>query len=207
MIMDEATANMDQDTDMYVTNKIRETFNKSTTFTIAHRLATIANYDKVLVLDKGSIKEFDAPYKLLVKKIGDDTITNTEGHFTSMVNNTGPITSKHIFEIAQNAYYEKNNMGQGKKKGEPEQGPGVVHHKFSEEEEEDDHEHAPLVTHKPAVDQQRGPVYAQAPLADSYQAAANQQNPVAGGNKAEMLQPDDYEEEKSADLGDVAAER
>ncbi|RYZ80791.1 MAG: hypothetical protein EOO68_36805 [Moraxellaceae bacterium] len=102
--MDEATASMDQETDEYVTNKIRETFNHSTTFTIAHRLITIANYDRVLVLDKGQIKEFDEPYKLLVKNVGDEEITNEAGHFTSMVRNTGPITSKHIFEVTKEAY-------------------------------------------------------------------------------------------------------
>jgi len=108
MIMDEATANMDQETDEYVTGKIKDTFNQATTFTIAHRLATIANYDKVLVLDKGSIKEFDEPYKLLVKTIGDDKITNDEGNFTNMVKNTGPYTSKHIFDITKNAYIERH---------------------------------------------------------------------------------------------------
>jgi len=108
MIMDEATANMDQETDGFVTNKIREKFSSSTTFTIAHRLATIANYDRVLVLDKGQIKEFDEPYKLLTKNIGDNFITNKDGHFASMVMNTGPVTSKHIFEITKNAYAERH---------------------------------------------------------------------------------------------------
>jgi len=108
MIMDEATASMDQETDEFVTNKIRQTFNNSTTFTIAHRLITIANYDRVLVLDKGQIKEFDEPYKLLVKNVGDEEITNHEGHFTSMVKNTGPITSKHIFEVTKEAYYQRH---------------------------------------------------------------------------------------------------
>jgi len=117
MIMDEATANMDQETDEYVTNKIRETFTHSTTFTIAHRLITIANYDRVLVLDKGQIKEFDEPYKLLVKNVGDDQLTNDEGHFASMVKNTGPITSKHIFEVTKKAYEERRKTG-----GKPEEG-------------------------------------------------------------------------------------
>jgi len=122
MIMDEATASMDLETDNYVTNKIRNVFNHSTTFTIAHRLSTIANYDKVLVLDKGQIKEFAEPYRLLVKNIGDDSLTNEAGHFTSMVNNTGPITSKHIFQIAMNAYYERHPDAQKPKGGIPQEG-------------------------------------------------------------------------------------
>ena len=108
MIMDEATASMDRDTDAFVSLKIKNTFNKSTTFTVAHRLLTIANYDRVLVLDKGQIKEFDEPYKLLVKNVGDDRITNVEGLFAQMVKNTGPIAEKDIFQIAKETYYEKH---------------------------------------------------------------------------------------------------
>lgn len=110
LVLDEATANMDQQTDQFIQNKIREKFANSTVFTIAHRLSTIANYDKVLVLDKGRKVEFDAPYKLLVKEIGDDDITNEEGHFGSMVLNTGLKASRHIFEVAKATYYNKQNI-------------------------------------------------------------------------------------------------
>ena len=48
---------------------------------IAHRLATIIDSDRVLVMNDGFGKEFDHPYKLLVKTIGDDTISNTDGLF------------------------------------------------------------------------------------------------------------------------------
>jgi len=108
LIMDEATANMDYDTDFFVQKKIEERFAKSTQFTIAHRLQTIANYDKVLVLDRGRKMEFDEPYKLLVKNIGDKEATNAEGHFAGMVYNTGPISSKKIFEIAHDAYFNRH---------------------------------------------------------------------------------------------------
>ena len=108
LIMDEATANMDYDTDFFVQKKIEERFAKSTQFTIAHRLQTIANYDKVLVLDRGRRMEFDEPYKLLVKNIGDKEATNSEGHFAGMVYNTGPISSKKIFEIAYEAYFKRH---------------------------------------------------------------------------------------------------
>ena len=112
LIMDEATANMDYDTDFFVQKKIEERFAKSTQFTIAHRLQTIANYDKVLdkvlVLDRGRKMEFDEPYKLLVKNIGDTEATNINGHFAVMVQNTGPISSKKIFEIARDAYYKRH---------------------------------------------------------------------------------------------------
>ena len=108
LIMDEATANMDYDTDFFVQKKIEERFGHATQFTIAHRLQTIANYDKVLVLDRGRKMEFDEPYKLLVKRIGDTEATNVNGYFAGMVQNTGPISSKKIFEIARDAYFQKH---------------------------------------------------------------------------------------------------
>lgn len=61
--MDEATASIDYNTDAKIQGTIREL--KSTTITIAHRLQTIIDYDKVLVLEKGEVKEFDHPWLLL----------------------------------------------------------------------------------------------------------------------------------------------
>jgi len=68
LMMDEATASIDYNTD----NKIQETIRelKSTIITIAHRLQTIVDYDKVLVLDKGEVVEYGHPHELL-KKEGD----------------------------------------------------------------------------------------------------------------------------------------
>jgi len=110
LVLDEATANVDLETDNFIQQKIIEKFKDCTIFTIAHRLSTIANYDKVLVLSKGQKVEFDLPYNLLVKSEGDDKITNTEGHFASMVLNTGPKTSMKIFEIAKEHYEGKKIM-------------------------------------------------------------------------------------------------
>ena len=101
---------MDYETDNFVQQRIAERLAHATQFTIAHRLQTIANYDKVLALDRGRKIEFDEPYKLLVKQIGDTEITNIEGHFSVMVQNTGPISSKKIFEIAREAYFEKHKL-------------------------------------------------------------------------------------------------
>lgn len=69
LLMDEATASIDYATDA----KIQETIRliKNTTITIAHRLQTIIDYDKVLVLDKGSVIEFGDPYDLVRKEGGD----------------------------------------------------------------------------------------------------------------------------------------
>jgi len=107
IVLDEATANVDIETDNFIQKKIADNFADCTVFTIAHRLSTIADYDKILVLDKGQKVEFDAPYKLLVKELGDDKITNTDGHFASMVLQTGAKASKQIYEKAKRSYLNK----------------------------------------------------------------------------------------------------
>jgi len=71
LMMDEATASIDYNTDSKIQETIREL--KSTIITIAHRLQTIVDYDKVLVLDKGSVVEYGHPHELL-KKEGKDAI-------------------------------------------------------------------------------------------------------------------------------------
>ncbi|KAJ2894628.1 hypothetical protein IWW38_002516 [Coemansia aciculifera] len=66
IIMDEATASVDFDTDDRIQRTIRGAeFANSTLFCIAHRLRTIIDYDRVLVLDKGKVAEFDTPWNLL----------------------------------------------------------------------------------------------------------------------------------------------
>ena len=88
LMMDEATASIDYNTDSKIQETIREL--KSTTITIAHRLQTIVDYDKVLVLDKGRVVEYGHPHELL-KKGGKDAI------FKSMCEMSGD------FEILQKA--------------------------------------------------------------------------------------------------------
>ena len=66
--MDEATANIDLKTENIIQTAITEFLNKSTVFTIAHRIKTIINYDKILVLNDGEIAEFDTPNNLLERK-------------------------------------------------------------------------------------------------------------------------------------------
>ncbi|XP_046664340.1 multidrug resistance-associated protein 1-like isoform X2 [Homalodisca vitripennis] len=65
LILDEATAAIDLETDDLIQQTIRKEFQNCTVLTIAHRLNTILDSDRVVVLDKGMIKEFDSPAKLL----------------------------------------------------------------------------------------------------------------------------------------------
>ncbi|GFO05509.1 canalicular multispecific organic anion transporter 1, partial [Plakobranchus ocellatus] len=65
LILDEATAAVDMETDTLIQNTIRSEFERCTIITIAHRLNTIMDYDRIMVLDAGLIKEFDSPANLL----------------------------------------------------------------------------------------------------------------------------------------------
>ncbi|XP_041671461.1 ATP-binding cassette sub-family C member 3 isoform X1 [Cheilinus undulatus] len=68
LILDEATAAIDLETDDLIQSTIRTQFEDCTVFTIAHRLNTIMDYTRVLVLDKGQIAEFDTPANLIAKR-------------------------------------------------------------------------------------------------------------------------------------------
>ena len=65
LILDEATAAVDLETDDLIQATIRKQFNDCTVLTIAHRLNTIIDYDRIMVLDKGVIAEFKTPNELL----------------------------------------------------------------------------------------------------------------------------------------------
>ncbi|CAH6720013.1 oligomycin resistance ATP-dependent permease Yor1p [[Candida] jaroonii] len=68
LILDEATASVDYKTDSKIQNTIVNEFGHCTILCIAHRLKTIINYDRILVLDKGEIQEFDTPWNLFNDK-------------------------------------------------------------------------------------------------------------------------------------------
>ena len=68
ILMDEATANIDYRTESILKKNIREDMIESTVITIAHRITTIIDYDKILVLKDGEIEEFDTPQNLIEKK-------------------------------------------------------------------------------------------------------------------------------------------
>ncbi|GFR90425.1 multidrug resistance-associated protein 1 [Elysia marginata] len=82
LVLDEATAAVDLETDALLQDTIREAFRDCTVLTVAHRLNTVMDYDKILVLSNGEILEFGSPSELLRK---------TSGTFYSMAKESGLI--------------------------------------------------------------------------------------------------------------------
>ena len=97
LVLDEATANCDPKTDQLIQTTIRNAFKDCSILTIAHRLNTIMDSTKILVLDAGELIEFDTPLKLL---------ENETGLFRNMVYANGDNQAKNLIKIAEEA--EKN---------------------------------------------------------------------------------------------------
>lgn len=70
IILDEATSSVDFDTDHKIQQTIRKEFVDCSLLCIAHRIRTVADYDRILVLDHGEVKEFDTPYNLIRREGG-----------------------------------------------------------------------------------------------------------------------------------------
>ncbi|KAI0070122.1 multidrug resistance-associated ABC transporter [Panus rudis PR-1116 ss-1] len=70
IVLDEATSSIDFATDAKIQGTIREELGGVALLTIAHRLRTIIDYDRLLVLDKGQLVEFDTPWNLIQKEGG-----------------------------------------------------------------------------------------------------------------------------------------
>ncbi len=91
LVLDEATANIDTATDAVLQRVMRAEFGRATVLTVAHRLNTVVDCDRVLVLDKGRVAEYDRP-AVLVKR--------AESRFRQLLLDTGPRTSRHLTNLA-----------------------------------------------------------------------------------------------------------
>mmetsp|Transcript_4853 Transcript_4853/g.7477 ORF Transcript_4853/g.7477 Transcript_4853/m.7477 type:complete len:141 (+) Transcript_4853:1058-1480(+) len=87
VVLDEPTANVDARTDKLLQRAIAESTDTATIIAVAHRLDTVIDYDRILVLGDGRVLEYASPAELLEKK---------SGHFTSMVNDTGETMAKEL---------------------------------------------------------------------------------------------------------------
>lgn len=93
LVLDEATANVDVETDVLIQDTIRSEFADRTVVTIAHRLNTIIDYDRIVVLDQGRVVEFDSAYALLTN--------HPDGPFGKIVAQTGKASSEHLLSLAR----------------------------------------------------------------------------------------------------------
>lgn len=98
LVLDEATANVDPHTDTLIQQTIRKKFADCTVLTIAHRLNTVMDSDKVIVMDAGTLREFDYPYILL---------QDVNSIFYGMVQKTGKVMADTLYKISEQSYMNK----------------------------------------------------------------------------------------------------
>ncbi|KAI1293287.1 hypothetical protein EDD11_008442 [Mortierella claussenii] len=91
VVLDEATASVDMATDALIQKAIRIDFAHSTVITVAHRINTIIDYDRILVMHQGQVAEYDTPRNLL---------SNPDSVFSSMVAETGVQNATHLRTLA-----------------------------------------------------------------------------------------------------------
>jgi ABC-type multidrug transport system ATPase subunit len=92
LILDEATANVDLETDALIQSALLKL--NCTVLAIAHRLLTIIEFDRVMVMQHGSLVEFDSPYNLL---------KNPNTIFSSLIAETGPDNARMLRSLAERA--------------------------------------------------------------------------------------------------------
>ncbi|EAT32708.1 AAEL015067-PA [Aedes aegypti] len=101
LILDEATANVDPETDKLVQRTIRDQFGECTVLTIAHRLHTVMDSDRVLVMDAGKAVEFGHPHELLKQP---------KGFLRKLVNQTGDATAAQLAGIAERNFKRRREV-------------------------------------------------------------------------------------------------
>ncbi|KAL3697480.1 hypothetical protein R1sor_011556 [Riccia sorocarpa] len=118
IVMDEATAAVDGETDQLIQETMRDVFSDCTVLTIAHRIDTIIDCDRVLVLARGGrICEFESPLNLLRKAdnvdFSDNSATPLQHVFANMVAQAGPNVAGQLRRAAE-AAEEKKRLRQNK---------------------------------------------------------------------------------------------
>jgi len=89
VMMDEATANVDHETDKFIHKQIKTKFSESTVLIVAHRLRTVIDADMIIFMESGTCKEYGSPYEL-----GN----NEKSAFRKMIMSTGPQESQHLLK-------------------------------------------------------------------------------------------------------------
>ncbi|KAH9747884.1 ABC transporter C family member 2 [Citrus sinensis] len=112
LVLDEATAAVDVRTDALIQKTIREEFKSCTMLIIAHRLNTIIDCDRILLLDSGRVLEYDTPEELL---------SNEGSSFSKMVQSTGAANAQYLRSLvlggeAENKLREENKQIDGQRR-------------------------------------------------------------------------------------------
>jgi ABC-type multidrug transport system fused ATPase/permease subunit len=98
LVLDEASASIDRETDGFIQQMLRNQFPNTTLVTIAHRLNTIIDYDAILVMDDGRLAEFGSPLELIERN----------GLFRELVDATGEGATS-LIQMARTAQQDRGD--------------------------------------------------------------------------------------------------
>ncbi|XP_045018396.1 ATP-binding cassette sub-family C member 4-like isoform X1 [Bubalus bubalis] len=98
LIIDKATSHVDPRTDEFIQKRIRERFAQCTVLTIAHRLSTVIDCERIMVLDSGTQKEYSWPHRLLQDR---------NSLFYTMVQQLGEAEAAVLTKRAKEVYFKR----------------------------------------------------------------------------------------------------
>ena len=98
IVIDEATANVDMHTDLLVQQAIRTHFSNCTVLTIAHRIETVIDSDRIVVLDNATVVEAGIPFVLL---------SDEHSYLNRLISQLDPVSQTHLRDMAQRSYYKQ----------------------------------------------------------------------------------------------------
>ncbi|CAG2102441.1 unnamed protein product [Medioppia subpectinata] len=101
LILDEATANVDHKTDALIQTAIKTKFSDCTVITVAHRIETIIDCDRILVMKEGMIVDDNCPHLLLEQE---------NSYFSQLVKQTGRLMASRLQESAQQSFHNKKQV-------------------------------------------------------------------------------------------------
>ena len=100
LLLDEATSAVDPQTDQLIQQTIRQVFKTNTILTIAHRIDTILDYDRILIMDKGTVLEYDRP---------DALLSNEKSRFSEIVQESFGVNLEQVLKNKMK-YHQGNGL-------------------------------------------------------------------------------------------------
>ena len=120
ILLDEATSAVDHHTDQLIQETIRDVFKNNTVLTIAHRIDTILDYDKILIMEQGKILEYDSPNNLLNNKESKfrNIVTESFGvNVEDVINSKSYLKNVNLEEKEQNDDNDDIELEQAEEQG------------------------------------------------------------------------------------------